>query len=271
MSTRSCLYVFGEKDSGPYAVRLYRHCDGYPSETLAEIAGALGAGDAGAIAKALCDGGSIRLDGPPGGPCEAEALSLDLLGRQGDLEWIYFVDQKSKSVSVYGGGPSLPAEHVNAGPRDPAWEIESLYPQYRAETLERILGAVEAVGAAGWSFNQSSLGIEAECAREALRESRYRELFGKIPDGHAIAYAWPDKKETFEGKAAYANEDYALLEHKPASGGRWWSAHEISAIDNPERLLKAGAPVRIRYDGSGRGSASIAQSRDFGAGPSQGM
>ncbi len=270
MSTRSCIYVHGEKSAQPYAVRLYRHCDGYPSEALAEIAASLQKGDAGDIAADLRERGAARMDGSEGGSCEAAALCADLLGRQGDLEWIYFVDEKSKSVSVYGGPPSTPAAHVNAGPADPAREIDALYEQYRAETLARILSALEAIGAAGWTLSQAPLGVEAECAREAERERNYLDLFGKIPDGHTIAYAWPDRKEAFAGKAVFANEDYALLEHKAEGGARWWSAHEIASIDKPERLREPGASVAIRYDGSGRGAASGAPARGRGQ-PAPGM
>ena len=87
MGTSALVFVTGRDQEGaPFSARMYRHYDGYPDESLHDIARLLSQdplcpGDAGRIARVLQDGSmdekgkpDFRLEAAHGGPLSARAI-----------------------------------------------------------------------------------------------------------------------------------------------------------------------------------------------------
>jgi hypothetical protein len=96
-----------------------------------------------------------------------QPLSLKLFGRQCDLEWIYVVGLRSKSLDVYGGGYESPEEIVPRGLIDPMTYADQLIPEAQAETRTAIATHMSKLMDLGWNLNGS-----ADPARPIKKRSR---------------------------------------------------------------------------------------------------
>ena len=118
MSTRAIINV----TDGRRTLRLRKHCDGYPSDTLDVIKDGLATkpADAQTCADTLLEQ-SPRHEGRFGGLCLEQItygdFTPDTLGCQFDLEWIYVVDLDAKVIRIYGGryADCSPQEHYERG------------------------------------------------------------------------------------------------------------------------------------------------------------
>jgi hypothetical protein len=185
MSTRSIILVTSKTKT----VRIYKHCDGYPTGNLPVIADALKnmlgkpckdvkklnsmlgiQFDVDSIAKEIMTVAELdasNLEAQYKGP-----LKPAHLGNQGDLEWIYVVDLSKKSVDVYGGGytGNGPQGAYKKGTVDPMRYVDCLYPEYRAKEGVLIKQAVEALEKLKFKVNAKKKskpkGVVAKAAAE---------------------------------------------------------------------------------------------------------
>lgn len=176
MGTRSVIVVTGEKNySGNQTVRFYKHYDGYPTGNLP------------IIAKALCDGAAKIAEHQaelktqkPGKFCTElfeglligaatdvygisarveekyeEEFRPEHLGNQSDLEWLYLVDLKEKTVEVFGGKytGNLPQSHYRKGSVKPEKWLENLRPEYVDAEREQLNCAIRDIEQAGFKLN----------------------------------------------------------------------------------------------------------------------
>lgn len=187
MSTRAILMVTGQNEyrNGPQTVRVYKHSDGYPSWVLrlliraTELAEELLTSDYNQhiakdhlddlSAQAFADcfiaaslghrGFEARVD-TNDEQKRTPAIYHDRLksshyGRQSDLEWVYVVDLKKRSVKVYGGGydDCAPQVFVRRGTVDPRREAGQMTDEYRDRYLGRICAALDRLQEQGWTVN----------------------------------------------------------------------------------------------------------------------
>ena len=171
MSTRSIIVVTGKKKT----IRIYKHCDGYPTSNLPIIADAVAQPDAyatkGAVSKiekklgikvdtvkslafAICKEAEFK----PENAIEDEfegALKPEHLGGQQDLEWIYVVDVDAKTVNVYGGGYTgcAPQTAYKQGVVDPLSYANKMREEYQERERKDIQKAMDAVEATGFKLN----------------------------------------------------------------------------------------------------------------------
>ncbi|QDU20590.1 hypothetical protein [Urbifossiella limnaea] len=73
-------------------------------------------------------------------------------GNQGDLEWLYLIDVKASTITVYGGDYGDPEEHLGVGPVDPRLETLSFEDSYQPTRLIQITRAMKSLRDAGWSI-----------------------------------------------------------------------------------------------------------------------
>lgn len=193
MGTRAVIQIVGcaempAEKKGEYtsAVRLYRHSDGNPQSCLPAIAAAITMMDRlvdksllwerekvrhiavesmayAIVANSMSNRGltavieQIEMDSP----------SLQQLGDQSDLEWLYVVDCEQRLVNVYSskqgypdGGKKLytatPTEHLEAGFFSQAEAVfrEEYIPEAQEIVLKEFAEGVQAVAATGWHYNE---------------------------------------------------------------------------------------------------------------------
>lgn len=154
MGTRSIIMVKKNDSQGkPVVKRLYKHYDGYPTDNLKMIAQA--------ILKSKTLLGFIANCEEYYRPNMIEAsfknskFKPEMLGNQGDLEWIYTVDLDAKQVKVFGGGYTGKAPQIayKKGVVDPVSYVKALYKEYQAKEREQILASIFEIKSLGFSLN----------------------------------------------------------------------------------------------------------------------
>lgn len=194
MSTRSIIVVTGKPKHGQdYTVRLYKHSDGYPTGNLPLIAEALTLaenkirenahttedlkeqphaeliGQCIVAASLSVYGFGAHIDDEwvsdnrPGKRSEwSETFDPKKhLGNQGDLEWLYLVNQAEKSVSVFASQFGEDAQtSFSKGPTDPLTYIKKLYPEFQEVEASHIQVAIYRIEAFGYQFNPASKVIQ---------------------------------------------------------------------------------------------------------------
>lgn len=154
MSTRSIILITDDQA----AFRLYKHCDGYPTENLPLIASALDDAlllddvNAASVVRVLTDDTGARQE------WEGSVIGEEAWGDQGDLEWIYHVDLAARNVAVYGGGYTgdWPGLIVSRGTVQPLGYVEHIRDEYQDREAVRIGEGVAAIHAHGWTLNGES-------------------------------------------------------------------------------------------------------------------
>lgn len=196
-------------------------------------------------------------------------LDVRVLGNQGDLEWVYFIDVDRKNVNVYGGQPSAPSMLVDKGSRDSMFQLEGLIPQYVSREREEVEHAISLVEKAGWTINQAQLGIEAECAKDARKWDELDQVSLMLPRGMSMAFPSQfEKLSRFEGVLLSVGESWVLQEVK-LNNGKAYFVHGRDAFgDQP---LARGRAYLVNYPDEAKQKAQamplIAPKRDRSATP----
>lgn len=186
MSTRSIIVVTGKGRCDKENYRLYKHCDGYPSGNLPVIAEALERGvsivdeakkDLTPSAKLTPDtltgllvGACVTVHGMGAEIEDHTSGECDVLGNQGDLEWVYIIDTDTKSVNVYGGhyvSNNTPQKMVKAGTVDPLDYLDSVSDSYQDKIKQEIEEAVKAVKDTGYEINRDKEDKCPTCGADA--------------------------------------------------------------------------------------------------------
>jgi hypothetical protein len=211
MSTRTCIFVVdarGRSHRPPVAIRLYRHCDGYPEGMLVDLAQAVaeaerrateyrerckpsGPGPIGAdflaslitVQASSMLGLAVELEvtQPLLGRSWTRRRLQTLLGQQSDLEYLYVVDIGARAVNVYSTKFGIlrtdysgtPLDHLMAGigPADLAARTAAQYREaYRDECVAAIHQAIAALQAVNWSVNQEPDFVLELAARLGRRD-----------------------------------------------------------------------------------------------------
>lgn len=168
MSTRSIIVLTGKNKT----IRVYKHCDGYPTGNLPVIADAIKAlggnmkGAVKTVSKKL--GIELTPDSLAEKILEVAELERDnleetfdgplkpkMLGNQGDLEWIYVVDVDAKTLNVYGGGwtGELPQVAFKQGTVDPLSYVKKLIPECQDREREETQVIMKQVEKLGFKLN----------------------------------------------------------------------------------------------------------------------
>lgn len=183
MSTRSIILVTGNDHyNSPKTVRLYKHCDGYPTGNLSLILEALDTTIkdlkdynkrwaklsepkpmnvshlVGKIIGASTDvhGIGANIDTYEDDAADYdETFNLKHLGNQSDLEWIYVVDVTKSTVKIYGGGYTggSPQIAYKKGVVNLLNYIKSLKSEYQAAESKETLELVAAIEKLGFKVN----------------------------------------------------------------------------------------------------------------------
>jgi len=169
MSTRSAIIVKGQGlYGGACATRLYKHCDGYPTDNLPLIRDAI------KLASRLQAESNKRWKESKGitvdcfsGAVVAASLSVyglaaqveetakdiaSVCGNQGDIEWVYIVDLDAESVKVYRGS-TYRGEFLKRGTVDPCVYADSISEEYKASEKRAIQSAVRSIKKLGFKVN----------------------------------------------------------------------------------------------------------------------
>lgn len=155
MSTRSIILVKKTDNKGKTTVhRLYKHHDGYPTNTLPYIGQAINdsKGDIEAFV-ASCE--SQYRDGMIEETYHNETFDPEMLGYQSDLEWIYTVDLDAKYIKVFGGGYTgePPQEAYQNGTVNPLKYVDCLIEEYQQAEKNAILEAIYNIKTLGYTIN----------------------------------------------------------------------------------------------------------------------
>jgi hypothetical protein len=197
-------------------------------------------------------------------------LGLKLLGSQGDLEWVYFVDADRKNINVYTGY-NVPSALVASGGRDPMLQVLTVMPQYAEGEARMVADSMAMVEKAGWTLNEAALGIEEDCARDARSWTEIEAINRQIPRG--LPMAWPsDMPESrFDGPMIHVGEFWAL--QKTAKGSAHaFVVHERAAIGTGE--LAEGKSYSVTYSNEAKTQATalpLVNSRSKSADRSAGL
>jgi hypothetical protein len=196
VSTRSAIIFIGANNydgTGTKAVRLYQHCDGYPTNVLPTLRDTMRM-----VRKKMEDhwqhisykhprskfnfltvpihaetmAGCYIAEETTGfgmGARFEEAVYLDsddlrtydeetrrkVFGIQGDLEWIYVVNSIERSISVFGGGYTGSAawDTVTGGTVNPLSYVENLVDEYQDAEAARIKSATRSLSRIGFPIN----------------------------------------------------------------------------------------------------------------------
>lgn len=212
MSTRATIVFIGPNGQGASATRLYQHCDGYPSNVLPNLKASLKAVRTKAMEHAetmthrergarfdfdtaelhvgLLTGAYIFEETTGFGMgaqleesmwLESDdyaqfdtATSLQLFGNHGDIEWLYIVNSKERSIRVFGGGfgPD-PQEMVENGMTDPMRYVDDMADDYKVKTAAQIRSACRSLSRAGFPVNPRRMSGR-RAAHAAQRAARQR-------------------------------------------------------------------------------------------------
>jgi len=179
MSTRSLIVVIGEDTyNGNRITRLYKHSDGYPTGNLPIIRDAI------AKSQAECAADALRWEGKEtteirqghlvgnvigcavsvygmGAVIDtyesdeaqyyAPKLKREHLGNQGDLEWIYVIDIKTKSVNIFNGSQTNVIKNKLENPEN---YCKCLYEEYRADEIKETRDLIKSIQDLGYSVNK---------------------------------------------------------------------------------------------------------------------
>jgi hypothetical protein len=216
MSTRGTIIFIGANNyngTGTKAVRLYQHCDTYPTAMLPLLLDTLRAvrkksadhwqhisylhtnqdfdWTACSIHAELLTGcfiaagttgfgmaaeleNSIYLESHIPGEWDHETWGK-VFGNHGDLEWVYVVNAIDRSIKVYDGGytDTIPGVSVTRGTVDPLMEIESLKESYQAQAAARIKSVTRSLSRIGFPVNPKR--ESGRRAAHAAQRSRFRQ------------------------------------------------------------------------------------------------
>lgn len=263
MSTRSCIYVRGTDPDGEIrAVRLYRHCDGYPSSALHELSAAVRAAPgpgASALAGSITSLGYAREDGPSPRWLDAKGDVSKILSYQSDLEWVYVLDADAKNALVYGKSgiySATSAEQIARGRQEPMAEVSEILPDYVDATRGQIKAAVAAIAASGWKVNEQSrfsVELEAACQKAWDKEQALDWVAEGAPSGARVDFPDPCEPGRASGEVVRSKAGCALLKEDGPDGPAW-SAHDLSST----RLRPAvGDRISVEYVQDGPPKASM--------------
>ena len=179
MSTRAIIVVTGENRIGPRAVRLYKHSDGYPTDTLADLVTATERAEGYITTRGQdltiytqdCSVPALKDMPPPGFAAQVTTAGFywhgsayrvdevfpspdgtDIFGDQGDLEWVYHVNLTTRTITVWGGGYGAPEEHFARGPVHPWDYADGLLPEYRQDEKTAIAAHMDKLMDQGWTI-----------------------------------------------------------------------------------------------------------------------
>jgi hypothetical protein len=162
MSTRSIIVI----STPERTLRLYKHCDGYPTDTLPLVALALAApvpGTALGMARRItADDSGARLEWDSAKPDAGENCDGSPWGMQADLEWIYQIDTAARAVRVYGGGYTgdVAGVMVARGVVEPGDYADGLYDEYQHDERTATAAAVAGIVALGWTVNPEPSSVD---------------------------------------------------------------------------------------------------------------
>lgn len=156
MGTRSLLQ-FNSKEID-LSITLYKHWDGYPSDTLNMLLEAVKKSDS---MESLLDQCAAYYSSETSSRTFDSMLEdcgpftdLCMCNNQWDIEYYYYIDVDNKTVDVYGGhGCQIPSDHFRAGRSLPSIEVDSYYPEYRPKYLQYINESLLGLAACGWIVN----------------------------------------------------------------------------------------------------------------------
>lgn len=216
MSTRTAIIFIGANNydgTGTKAVRLYQHCDGYPTNVLPTLRDALRV-----VRKKMAnhwqhisykhprsefDFLTVPVNAETMAGCyiaeettgfgmgarfeEAVYLETDVLhswdeatrrkvfGNQGDLEWIYVVNSIDRSIKVYGGGYTNTAayETVTGGTVDPMTYLENISEDFIDREESAIKAALRSLSRIGFPVNPKR--ESGRRAAHAAQRARFRQ------------------------------------------------------------------------------------------------
>lgn len=216
MSTRGAIIFIGANNyngTGTKSVRLYQHCDTYPTNMLPLLLDTLRE-----VRKKSADHWKHISYAHPGKdfdwisvPIHAELLAgcfiaagttgfgmgaeleksvyletdvqaewddetrHKVYGNHGDLEWVYVVNSIDRSIRVYGGGytDTVPASKVAEGTVDPLSYIDNLTEDYQAGETARIKSATRSLSRIGFPVNPKR--ESGRRAAHAAQRARFRQ------------------------------------------------------------------------------------------------
>lgn len=152
MGTRSIVLL----TNGKKTHRVYRHYDGYPTAQLKDLYNSIkGKRTINQILNSYTKAEDFNAELE-----ETFAEKLELtekhLGNQWDLEWIYIVNTKQKTIDVYGGGYTgeSPESHVKSGLVNPLSYVEVLYDDYKESEKRHINNVVFDLLSIGYTVNK---------------------------------------------------------------------------------------------------------------------
>jgi hypothetical protein len=77
-----------------------------------------------------------------------------MFGNQGDLEWVYVVDLRSRTIEVYGGTYGCPEEHLARGRVEPADAYAAqLKDEYQSTAKAAVNAHLDKLLDFGWNVN----------------------------------------------------------------------------------------------------------------------
>lgn len=200
-------------------------------------------------------------------------LDMRILGCQGDLEWVYFVDVDRKNINVYAGY-GTPSELVAKGKADPMSQVDSVMPAYASAEAEAVLEAIRMVDKTGWTLNAQALGIEAECAADARKWKEAEQFQSELPKGrslsgpeHVPASGGGDRR--MDGPMLRVGE-FWTLQRADFNGGHAYVIHDRKHLNAP--ALSEGMSYSIVYGALDSADVvPLAQARRAGPDPQQGL
>lgn len=245
MSTRCIIVVTGAGShrAERQTVRLYQHCDGYPTWVLPELAKATemaesyieqnkgwldvftpdgkpptlanmpaqGFADFVIAATLGWEGAGARVDAEPDGRPAVSfrpATDLSVFGTQGDLEWVYLADLRARTLTVYGGDFSDPDEHRRRGPVDPRLYARELAEDHRGREFLAIHRAVWVLQGRGWTVTPPKGRRAADTRARGLMAAAWAYLareFADAPDAADFLPALADAVGDFTAAAVWAD------------------------------------------------------------------
>ena len=155
MGTRSIVLV-KKSDNGKTTVhRLYKHWDGYPSDNLAMIADAIKNSNCNLDAFIKSCQAYYEREDMVEETFNNETFDPEMLGNQGDLEWIYTVDLDAKQVKVFGGGYTgkVPQYAYKQGTVNPLNYADGLIKEYQEHERQRIQDAMTQIKTLNFKLN----------------------------------------------------------------------------------------------------------------------